>query len=682
MSLIIFPQYKVPDTASALDYAGTVLLLHMENLADSGPNALIGTLGGSAAITSGGKFGANALSMTTSSSDGISYPTSQLFNIAANTDFTIEYWLKPSNPTAGGQNATFTFNGASADRSPYVMLSGNNMSWRGINTGNELHPPFAHGMTAGTWYHVAHVKSGTSFSTYINGVRKSTGINTTLVNEAKSFTIGGKGIGTTCAGLIDEFRLSNVARYSGASFDVQTAAFPNKVVYVAQGDPYYNYNSLLLHMDGVDGSTSFVDAIGHPVVSISGSPTIRTNKFKFGGSSTFFNGSGGLVYSNTANTDFAFGAGDFTQEAWIYPTVRAAVSTVISNAASSGNSGLSVYINSTGGLVSSTGSTGLISSADNTIPLNAWTHIAVTRLGTALTLWVNGVSVGTATNSFSFTDGLCSVGSSPFGSAFFTGYIDEVRISKGVARYTSAFALSTVAFPDSVTGAQPNDLYISNVKLLMHMDGANGGTTFTDQIGHTMTKSGACVTSTTKAKYGVSAGYFDGATSSYISTPATADFNFGTGDFTVEAWVNYTALPTQTAAWGGSTYSTWGVVWETGSTNLADGQQLRCNNTQIAYGVDDSTVLSGSHGMTANTWNHIAVSRNAGTIRLFVNGVVVASAAYAGNLPNSLGSTMYLGSETGQGAPHNGYIDEVRVTKGVGRYTATFTPPSEAFPNV
>ena len=126
------------------------------------------------------------------------------------------------------------------------------------------------------------------------------------------------------------------------------------------------------------------------------------------------------------------------------------------------------------------------------VPLNEWTHIAMVRSGNSVTRYVNGIAdpiklenVGSVGNvSEGLHIGNCG---SEYEHREFTGYIDEVRISKAIARYTGNFTPNTGNHePDSYT------------KLLLHMDGGLGSTTFTDSSdsGHTVTANGGVVQTT------------------------------------------------------------------------------------------------------------------------------------------------------------------------------------------
>lgn len=204
------------------------------------------------------------------------------------------------------------------------------------------------------------------------------------------------------------------------------------------------------------------------------------------------------------------------------------------------------------------------------------------------------------------------------------------------------------------------DPYWPSVSALLHMDGSNGSTTFTDETGKVWTPSGNAQISTASAKFGQSA-VFDGS-GDWVDGPSSADFTFGTGDFTLECWANFTNLSANRALLSlGSDWTLYG----------ASNGNLYVYNGAI-------NILDGGAQATG-AWHHIAVSRQGNTIRLFRNGAQVASATNSANMTST---NMRIGSATTGASNMLGYIDEVRITKGVARYTAAFTPPSSPFPDV
>jgi hypothetical protein len=206
-----------------------------------------------------------------------------------------------------------------------------------------------------------------------------------------------------------------------------------------------------------------------------------------------------------------------------------------------------------------------------------------------------------------------------------------------------------------------SDSYWSNVALLMD------GETLTDKKNHTLSIN-AISLSTSIKKFGTSSLYFNG--SAYASiTSGIDDFVFGTSDFTIEMWVNYTSLPTHMVIWGQRPSNS-----SDSSSNNHPLINIDYWNKCVRLWVSNFPLLLSTTALNANTWYHIAVSRQAGVTRMFINGALEASVSDNRNLLSSIPSIGY--SPVGNYANFRGYMDEVRVTKSIGRYTSNFTPIS------
>ena len=225
---------------------------------------------------------------------------------------------------------------------------------------------------------------------------------------------------------------------------------PGKVVlrqqYVPLDADYPNV-SLLLHGDGPNGSTIITDNSPSPkTVTAVGNAQISTAQSKFGGSSIAFDGSGDVL--NTPNhPDFDLGASNFTVEAWVYPTSSTGLRLLYAKRTTPGTAQTSIAIGINAGTASfwassDNSSWNIVSGATfGSVSNNAWSHIAVVRNGTSFTGYLNGIGTLLVASSSSIgnTTSVPSIGGDSDGTSSFAGYIDELRITKGVARYTSNF---------------------------------------------------------------------------------------------------------------------------------------------------------------------------------------------------------------------------------------------------
>ena len=262
--------------------------------------------------------------------------------------------------------------------------------------------------------------------------------------------------------------------------------------------------------------------------------------------------------------------------------------------------------------------------------------------------------------------------------------------------------MSPLTEPTKLTLAKgqpvPNDPYLyTNTVLLLHGDGTNGSTNIVDSSKvagspKTVTAVGNAQISTAQSKFGGSSIAFDG-NGDYLTVPNSSAWNFGTGDLTIEAWVyiagNSALDPDNVRV--GSICNTW-----TGGAQIIGWFFIVVGNaTTTGTGLQFSTWAAGNNAtnevafttITQNTWNHVAVSISSGTRRLFLNGTLLTSSTTTfgtGSIPaESYGSPLRVGNTQHPGYKWdlNGYIDDLRITKGVARYTANFTPPTLAFPD-
>jgi hypothetical protein len=213
-------------------------------------------------------------------------------------------------------------------------------------------------------------------------------------------------------------------------------------------DPNFAFNSLLLHGNGTNGSTVITDSSGSPkTVTAVGNAQISTAQSKFGGASIAFDGSGDYL-TVLNSSQFNFGVDDFTIEAWCYRTSTATAFEIVSY----GNPGADgLFFGSTTSAISfGTGPAVVLASSSTSLALNVWTHIAVTRSSNVTRVFANGIAGATTTNALNNLNSttVFRVGINRAVNVFATGYIDDLRITKGVARYTANFTPPTAPFPD------------------------------------------------------------------------------------------------------------------------------------------------------------------------------------------------------------------------------------------
>ena len=226
------------------------------------------------------------------------------------------------------------------------------------------------------------------------------------------------------------------------------------------------------------------------------------------------------------------------------------------------------------------------------------------------------------------------------------------------------------------------DVSYNDVELLLHMNGADGSTTFTDSSSAslTITNNGSVPISTDEFKFGGSSAYFDGNGTDYLDTGLQSSLNFQTDDFTIEFWVNISSH-------GGSTNPRLLTNWRDPlgfSTNMWSlHHDHSLGNEKIsffAYNLNTSApILQSTTTISTSTWYHVAITRSGNTFRLFIDGTQEDSFTSTSSLDGSGTRRIYIGDmEPGQST--DGYIDELRVTSGTARYTSNFSVPTAAFP--
>lgn len=228
--------------------------------------------------------------------------------------------------------------------------------------------------------------------------------------------------------------------------------------------------------------------------------------------------------------------------------------------------------------------------------------------------------------------------------------------------------MTIIINPYAVQPVAGGDPFWANVVSLLHLDGTNGSTTITDETGRAWTAQGNASISTAQARFNQSLA-LDG-TGDYIQSADSADFDFGSGDFTIECFARRSVSADQIIM------GQWGVT----VANRSWLMYVSAGNT-LTFAGHTTGGFSHTDGQLTSTgvWYHVMACRSGGTLYLGVNGIV-ASTAVSGALQNSP-SPVQIGIYDGATLPFNGFIDEVRITKGVARYTANFTPPSAPFPN-
>jgi len=577
--------------------------------------------------------------------DYLTAPASSALTLTA--DFTIEFWVYSGAFASGASNPSL-FNTSPA--SIFYESSGSN---RGLCffVGSAIITTATTVLPNNQWNHVVCVRSGSTVSMFVNGSRVGTNASFSSTADFSSAFINR--YFASAAGYFNGY-MSNLRVVKGtAVYDptLTTLTVPTTPLTAISG------TSLLTCQ-----SNRFKDNSSNAfAITVNGTPTVQAfqpfspaasySAATYAGSGYF----GGSDYLNAGtNSAFIIGTGDFTIELWVYlisygNTYTGFFTTRV------GGQGMDIQILNSGATLMLGNSTGAIISANSVVPFNAWTHICAVRSGSSNSLYVNGTRVATGTDSTNFTDNGAKVATSgPSGVATPVAYISNVRFVKGTAVYSPAS--TTITVPTTPVTA------ITNTSLLLNM--ANAGI-YDAAVQNVMTTVGDAQASTTQSKWSPTSMKYDG-TGDWLTAVDGPQLQLGTGDFTIEGWVYLSAVG---VVYGILSKGTATTGWSVNVTVL--------NKLQFSYTTSN---LTGTTTLATGTWYYFAVVRSGiatGNLKLYLNGSVEATSGGAVTDNFNQTNTLYVGADRIGGSALNGYLQDIRITKGVGR---TITTPTAAFP--
>lgn len=698
------------------DMSNNVLLLHMD---DTSGNIVDGSGNNHNATVNGGVSYATAAKLNT----GLTFNGSTGYlSIADHADwtlgssnFTVETWAKFN--TVG--NAIFIGhdNGGGNTNKWLFMYESGNVKFL-INPGALYPINYAWSPVVGQWYHLAVTRSGSTYTLYIDGVSVATGSNASAIPDpTASLTIGqGEGI-YYLNGALDELALLKRAlsatevldtykrgavkiKYQVRSCDDaacsgESFVGPGTVTTTSNTSTDFGTESSYVQQDATNG-TDF--SSGTARLTQLGSNTIKSllhldnvltdygayvpkwtaSNLSYNASGKFshsaiFNGSNAVITTpETTGTDWDLGT-TYTIEFWVKPYYTNSLGRIISTRGGSGTDGWEIY---TGGCTGTPcrGTLGMshgqnsgtsVISATTVLTKDVWNHVAITGDGTTRRLFVNGtiVASGGVVNVLgSSINQPLTIGRSANAAygEWFPGEIDEFTVLKGEARYTTNFTAPTAPYNGE-----------GNTKLLLHADGTNGSTTITDEsiTARTVTVAGNASISTVQNKFGGSAISLDG-TGDYLSVGSSSDFALGS-TFTAESFV----YPTGMSADGYGSYlfdfrGSSANNWVLGMINSGGALKMyACGNL--------SGCVTGTITVSLNTWHHLAYVYSGNVITIYLDGVLDGTLS---KTFSQAASSLIIGAKsTGAQEYITGYLDDIRITKGIARYTENFTPSVSAF---
>lgn len=575
-------------------------------------------------------------------------------------DFTVEGWFYFASVA---QSILVDFRTGPSDVAGSIYNSGTSIAWYVLGADRIIGGT----LQTGQWYHIALSRSGTSTKLFLNGTQVGGTYTDTnnYVGNTNRPRWGHLGDGTgnlPFTGLMSNLRIVKGTAVYTANFTPPTAPLTS----IANTSLLTCQNSTIIDNSTnnftITASGNATPKITNPFGYTDATPAAYTPSAYSG--SAYFDGNGDSV-SLASNTLLNWGTSNFTIEFWAYDDGSSVNYPGILSTVTGWSSGsISIRYNNIGqaGKFSvhwNPAGDPFMASA-STFPSRAWHHVALTRSGNTFTMYVNGAvqATGTSSNSWNLAYGGTSIGFSVWDGAlgYYKGYVSDLRLIRNQVLYTGPFVPPTAPLTVNVNTVMLNNMSSAGI--------------YDSAMANNYESVGNSSISTSIKKYGNSSIYFDG-TGDYLIAPSSPDFAFGTGDFTIECWLYLTATGADD-----------GVIIEFRSSGTTGNGFVF--NTRASGGgyvlnfYTDSAPNLGSTVLSLNTWNHVAVTRSGSTVRLFSNGAVSATITKSNNFTNNINPT--IGQSLLYGNSNiTGYIDDFRITKGVARYTTTFTPPTSPF---
>ena len=566
------------------------------------------------------------------------------------SDFTIEGWVKSDvNAHHGilqisGDTAGYTGTGYG---NTLAVLFQSGYGWQIYGRGGAANSSGPTAITVNQWYHFAYVKTGGNAKLYIDGVEVITAADTT--NYAVRYISIGRVYNANFdwTGHIKDVRVVVGTAVYTSSFTPPTeplTAITNTKLLTCHL-PYFSDGSADSRAITVNGQP--------PIERISPYDYLGYTPASYGGSVYFDDAANTYMVTGPSNhADFGFGTGDWTVEMWIWvPSGYTQGNNYIIDIGSNGLifrivNNKFTYTNTTLGYSGNLYTTG----ADFTN--DSWHHMAVCRISGTVKMYMNGKETASETDTHNSSS--TKVWFGRYGGSVsyqYTGYVSDLRIVKGTGVYTSNFTppsepLTAITNTVLLTCTNKNDIW-----------DASGDP-------YILTKSGNATASNTYRQFTTSSAvYFDG-TGDYLDVPASPTLAHGTGSFTIEFWMYATSIVgTQN-------------IYDT--RNASGGFTVNMVSGVVGfYGEVAGMYLLQSSALSADTWYHVAIVRNVNAMALYIDGTSVATATNSSDFTNT---TNTIGARYSQDTQYySGYLQDLRVSKGLARYTSNFTPPTVEF---
>ena len=642
---------------TALFHGNGVNAAQNNTFLDSSTNNFTITRNGNTTQGTWSPYGSNWSNFLDGSGDQLTTPSQASFRIDQG-NWTWEGWVFPTSLRdtnvlvslgTGGSAVWYLISVGEASGTITFVTNSGTWNFTGVYTSS------ASVIKANQWNHFAVVYSGTTLYFFANGAAAGSQASPYLApGQSGTLYMGSyfnnyNNDGSWYGGYVSNLRfVKGTAVYSGSTYTVPTApltAITNTSLLAFQSNRFIDTsaNAYTLTAAGdikVQRFSPFA-------------PTAAYSTSVIGGSG-YFDGTGDYLTAPSSASISNF-SGDFTIEGWVYLNATTAYGVLIGG---DGSSGWYVEYGSARGFGAYDGSSFL--NGSSTAVTNQWVNFAVTRASGTVRFFINGtLTASTSSANFNYTQSL-GIAAYSGGSSSLNGYLSNIRINNTTALYTASYTPSTTPLTA-----------VTNTQLLCNF--TNAGILDNAMISDQETVGNAQVSTSVK-KYGSGSMSFDGTGDRLVSA-ANPGFAFNTGDFTVEGWIYTNTLSgergfiqTSDTAGGLKTSYTTGILFAIGTSPYT-----------LNVNVGNTNVSSGSTYLAINTWYHVAVTRASGSVRLFINGALVGGPTTI--TANLTGQNLCIGGYYNTSYLWNGYVDDLRITKGYARYTAAFTAPTSQFPD-
>jgi hypothetical protein len=627
---------------------------------DSSTNNFSITRTGNATQGSFSPYGSNWSNWFNGAQDYLTGPTTNSAFDFGSGDWTIETWAFPTS-FSSQMAVLISLDNATGESYAIGLLINATGSVQVYQHGGSyfINSTSSTGVVSlNTWSHIAAVRSGSNFAIFVNGTRVASVSGVSGTQSAnRTVNIGQDPYANNLRyqGYLSNLRVvKGTAVYSPTS---STITVPTTPLTAISGTSLLTCQSSRFIDNSANNFTITVNGRGnegHPI-ALKFTPFGTSAAYStsvVGGSFSSDGVVGGSDYLSVTVTGKSARTASFTYECWFYETAHEGRDRhLFTTRTSDNNAGFDCRVNSNGTINLQRGGSTDFFTSTAAANVACWNHLAIVRNGdTNLTIYLNGVSIGTSSLGYDLTATAYKLGINYVTDDPWKGYITDFRYTKA-AVYTANFTPNTTPLTA-----------ITDTALLLNF--TNGAIIDNAMLNDLETVGNAQISTSVK-KFGTGSVYINSASAaSYLTSFNKDAINFGTGDFTIEAWIYPTQYTDDSLI---CKFVTGGNVF---FVMINGGRFVIVTNGYTSPSLGYSSFGS----LSLNTWTYITLTRVSGTCFGYINGTKSGSSY---SFATAITPNQVIVGESDANR-YIGYIDDFRITKGYARYTATFTPPTSA----